>query len=89
VEAKVTLNSNTLNTSYLLRNSDSVWLFSNNENIKVPEKHFNDYLGQGFSGPVMGERGRINDFAIGKFKFDNLLLFRSLSAACQNSSPIE
>jgi hypothetical protein len=74
VEAKVTLNSNTLNAKLLIDvgNSDSVWLFSNNENIKVPEKHFNDYLGQGFSGPVLGERGRINDFTIGNFKFDNL-----------------
>jgi hypothetical protein len=53
-------------------NSDAVWLFDKfSDKIDVPEKHFNDYLGQGLSGAVEGKRGRINEFSIANFKFES------------------
>jgi len=53
-------------------NSDAVWLFQNaSELIKVPEKNFEDYLGKGFSGDVMGRRAQIKKFTMSKFEFQN------------------
>lgn len=53
-------------------NSDAVWLFQNaSELIKVPEKNFEDYLGKGFSGDVMGRRAQIKKFNMSKFEFQN------------------
>lgn len=56
-------------------NSDAIWLFKEmNENIKVPEVNFEDYLGRGFSGDVFGNRARIKSFEIGKFVLQNPLV---------------
>lgn len=53
-------------------NSDALWLFQNtSEKIKVPEKNFEDYLGQGFSGDVEGKRAQIKEFTMSKFEFHN------------------
>lgn len=54
-----------------LGNSDAVWLFKNKKNdISIPPLNFGDYLGQGFSGDVMGKRAKISEFKIGGFKFE-------------------
>jgi hypothetical protein len=51
-------------------NSDAIWLFENRvENINIPKKNFEDYLGRGFSGDVMGKRARISEFRISDFGF--------------------
>jgi hypothetical protein len=51
-------------------NSDAIWLFQNSANgIYVPEKNFEDYLGKGFSGDVMGKRARISEFGLSDFIF--------------------
>jgi hypothetical protein len=51
-------------------NSDSVWLFQDLSNqIKVPSKNFEDFLGKGFSGNVEGKRARVSEFSFDKFKF--------------------
>ena len=53
-------------------NSDAIWLFENSEKlIKVPAKNFEDYLGKGFSGDVIGKRAFITKFTL--YKFLNLL----------------
>ena len=53
-------------------NSDSVWLFQNlSENIKVPAKNFDDFLGKGFSGDIEGKRARIKNFSFDKYVFKN------------------
>ncbi|MES2239850.1 MAG: aspartyl protease family protein [Bacteroidota bacterium] len=68
-------------------NSDAVWLFDKLSNkIKVPKKHFDDYLGQGLSGTVEGKRGRINEFSIGDFKFDLPIVAFPDSASIKNIS---
>lgn len=51
-------------------NSDAVWLFDQlSDKIEVPEKHFDDYLGQGLSGAVEGKRARIDAFKMADFEF--------------------
>jgi hypothetical protein len=51
-------------------NSDAIWLFQNvSDEIKVPKSNFDDYLGKGFSGDVIGQRARIAKFLISDFKF--------------------
>lgn len=58
-----------------LGNSDAVWLFQNvNPNIQVPEKSFDDFLGKGFSGDVLGKRTRIAKFNLDKFEFKNPII---------------
>jgi hypothetical protein len=53
-------------------NSDAIWLFQDrSELIKVPVKNFEDFLGRGFSGDVIGRRGIIKKFELGDFEFDN------------------
>lgn len=53
-------------------NSDSVWLFQKiNEQIKVPSKNFEDFLGKGFSGDVEGKRARIDGFSFSDFHFSH------------------
>lgn len=52
-------------------NSDAIWLFQKiSDKISVPEKNFDDYLGKGFSGDVLGKRARISEFTISDFKFN-------------------
>ena len=51
-------------------NSDSVWLFQNlSDEIKVPPKNFDDFLGKGFSGDIEGKRARIANFSFDKYNF--------------------
>ncbi|HKO77809.1 MAG TPA: PDZ domain-containing protein [Flavobacterium sp.] len=51
-------------------NSDSIWLFQNlSEQIKVPTKNFEDFLGKGFSGDIEGKRARISEFSFDKYDF--------------------
>ena len=53
-------------------NSDAVWLFQDRSKfIKVPEKSFDDYLGKGFSGDVLGKRGKIERMVMSNFEFNN------------------
>jgi hypothetical protein len=52
-------------------NSDAIWLFENSvKNVVIPEKNFEDYLGRGFSGDVMGKRARVSEFKISDFVFN-------------------
>lgn len=46
--------------------SDAVWLFEN-EHIKVPEKHFDVFLGKGLNGLVYGKRTKIKGISLGDF----------------------
>ena len=71
-------NSNASMESKLLidtGNNDALWLFSQkNKNVVIPKSNFEDFLGRGFSGDVFGKRGRIKNFKIGKFNFENPLV---------------
>lgn len=53
-------------------NGDAVWLFENDAiGVRIPPINFYDYLGQGFSGDVEGQRAKIKSFSFSKFKFQN------------------
>lgn len=55
-------------------NSDGLWLFQTTENnLKVPDKNFDDYLGRGFSGAIFGKKAKVNQLAIGDFKFEQVV----------------
>jgi hypothetical protein len=55
-------------------NSDALWLFNNNRNdLQIPSKNFDDFLGKGFSGDIEGKRARIARFELGTFHFDSPL----------------
>ncbi len=48
-----------------------LWLFPNEE-IRVPEKNFEDYLGLGLSGSIYGKRSKIEYFSLGSHEFKNI-----------------
>lgn len=52
-------------------NSDAIWLFlSEAEDINLPSKNIQCYLGRGFSGNVYGHRARIGSFSFGNQTFN-------------------
>ncbi len=67
-------NNESLNSKLLIDtgNSDALWLFKERDNnIKIPTKNIDDFLGKGLNGDVFGKRGRIKSFEINKFKIEN------------------
>ncbi len=73
VSSRVVIDSLDLEAKLLIDsgNSDPIWLFESiSEKVEVPQKSFDDYLGQGLSGSVQGKRARITQFSISKFKFE-------------------
>jgi hypothetical protein len=53
-------------------NSDSIWLFQNlSEDIKVPSRNLDDFLGKGFSGDIEGKRARVSKFAFDEYSFNS------------------
>ncbi len=54
--------------------SDAVWIFRSIDNkIIIPEKNFDDFLGRGLSGDILGKRAEIWKLSIGNFEFKNPL----------------
>jgi hypothetical protein len=48
--------------------SDAMWLFENtHSDLKPPKKYFDDYLGEGLSGPVIGKRSKIDALILGNY----------------------
>lgn len=55
-----------------LGGSDVLWLFDrSNEEIELPEKYFQDYLGKGLSGNIYGKRSKIKGLLLGNYVFSN------------------
>ena len=57
-----------------LGNSDALWLFKTDNDFYIPEKHFEDYLGKGFSGDIFGKRSRIAKLKMDKFEFQHPII---------------
>jgi hypothetical protein len=53
-------------------NTDAIWLFQDGK-IPLPDNHFEDFLGRGLSGDILGERGRISAFSFHGTEFKNTL----------------
>lgn len=50
--------------------SDAIWLFENEE-IFVPDKNYDDFLGKGLSGDIFGKRTKINSIKLGRFTLND------------------
>ncbi len=49
--------------------SEAVWLFEGTKDvIRTPKKSFKDLLGEGLSGSIFGNKSRLEEIAIGRFK---------------------
>jgi len=54
---------------------DSLWLFEDSfSDYQIPNKNFNDLLGQGLSGKIFGKKSKLTSFNIGHFKFKDLII---------------
>ena len=53
--------------------SDGLWLFENNK-IKSNNNYFEDVLGRGLSGEVVGKKSRVNNVKISNFEFKDALV---------------
>lgn len=51
---------------------DSIWLFPHsNPDILIGDKYFDDYLGKGLNGNILGKRSKIKKLKIGSFEFED------------------
>ncbi len=51
---------------------DSLWLFPHSSpDIVIGEKYFDDFLGKGLNGDILGKRSRIKRIRIGSFEFED------------------
>ena len=51
---------------------DSIWLFPHSDpNILIGDKYFDDYLGKGLNGNILGKRSKIKKLKIGSFEFED------------------
>ncbi|MBK0368724.1 PDZ domain-containing protein [Flavobacterium agrisoli] len=71
LEADIGLNGKSKKAKLLvdIGNSDAIWMFQN-DTLQLPEKKFEDFLGKGFSGDVLGYRAKIDAFSLGGFEFE-------------------
>jgi hypothetical protein len=52
--------------------SDAMWLFENTHpDIKPPTNYFDDYLGEGLSGSILGKRSKIEALVLGNYVLKN------------------
>jgi len=89
--ADVTVDNQTAPAKLLLDlgNSDALWLFETNKNFRVPEKHFEDYLGKGFSGDIFGDRARIAQLRMQDFEFENPIIAFPDSASVKSVNMVK
>lgn len=91
INAKVnldTLGTKFINVKLLVDSggSDAMWLFEKSKKIiKTPKRFFNDLLGEGLSGPIFGNRSRIPEFKLGRFKIENPTVSFLDSASTHNA----
>lgn len=50
--------------------SDALWLFED-ETFQVPEKAFEDFIGEGITGSIFGMRSKLKSFSLKSFVFEN------------------
>ena len=89
IDGRVIINNQNYNTKLLIDtgNSDAIWLFENK--IKIPDKNFDDYLGRGFGGEILGKRAKITKLKIDNFEFENPIVSFPDSIALKNLKLVE
>lgn len=89
---QVDLGNNLLDAKCLVDsgNSDGLWLFSNKKNnITVPDRNFDDYLGRGFSGDIFGKKAKIEKVYLKDFTFENVITAFPDSVSTSNVKMVE
>lgn len=74
VQSRVEIEGKELVTTLLIDNGmgDAVWLFNENSDIKVPARSFDDFLGLGLVGDVIGKRSRIKSLELGGYRLNDV-----------------
>lgn len=71
-------------------NSDGLWLFANKiNNVLVPERNFDDYLGRGFSGDIFGKKAKVEKLSLKDFAFENVITAFPDSVSIANVNMVE
>ncbi len=74
-EVKLKVNNSKISKVKLLVDSggsDAMWLFENTHpDIKPPTNYFDDYLGEGLSGAILGKRSKIEALILRNFELKN------------------
>ena len=73
VETKIDDTEMNLNLLIDMGLSDGLWLFEN-DSIKIKTANFEDNLGKGLSGTIIGKRSRVNHISISNFDFSEALV---------------
>ncbi|MFK2820552.1 aspartyl protease family protein [Flavobacteriaceae sp. LMIT009] len=83
IDANVDIGNNNLPVKLLIDSggSDALWLFTDDQ-INVPEKYFEDFLGYGLSGSVYGKRSKVDKFSLNSF------LLKQVNTAFPDSTSI-
>jgi hypothetical protein len=87
IQSSIVINDDEIPVKLLIDigNSDAIWLFQNKQkSITIPAKNFEDYLGKGFSGDVMGKRAQIKKFSFSKFDFNRPIVAFPDSSSIRN-----
>lgn len=90
--AKIQLDSTLVDAKMLIDigNSDAVWIFQNDTHgIKVPAKHFDDFLGKGFSGDIEGKRAKIKKVKMADFEFQSPIVAFPDSSSLKHVKMVE
>lgn len=85
IQSRVEIEDQEVVATLLIDNGlgDALWLFNENSDIKVPEKSFDDFLGLGLLGDVIGKRSRIKSLELGGYKL------KDVTAAFPDSISVE
>ncbi len=92
IQSIVTIDDKPIPAKLLLDtgNSDAIWLFDKkSENIVIPSKNFNDFLGRGFSGEIFGKKAKINNFSLKDFQFKNPIVSFPDSISIRNVKMVD
>jgi len=74
VQTKMILEEAQISTKMLLDtgSSDAVWIFEDEtQDLRVPKKYFDDYIGMGVGGDVYGKRSRLKEIQLGEYSLKN------------------
>lgn len=74
IEGLIDIEGRSVRGKFLLDNglSDAAWLFPESLEVPVPKASFDDFLGLGLLGDVVGKRGRINSFRLGEVEIEQM-----------------
>lgn len=72
VDGSILMNTSEVPVRLLLDtgSSDAIWLFENDD-LAIPDKNYDDFLGRGLAGDIFGKRTQVNSMKIGGFEIED------------------